>query len=247
MMELRAHGLRQAAIAKRIGMSEKAVRNWLKRGAAPTWKRQSRRRSVFDPSAEYVLQRGPAGIHEGKQLYEEIRAQGFAATVRIVQRGCSKRLPMSHQPFLCLRQQPQNASRPTRRAFLFIREPKKLTEEEGAELALICQRSATAQKSYQLTQQFMTMLRLRRGQECESWLQAVEISHIAELSDFAHSLLKDKDAVVAGLTLPYSNGPVEAQVHKRETWSSAPCLAAPNFRSYANACSMLPDLHRDLC
>ncbi len=45
MMALRAHGLTQAAIAKRMGMSEKAVRNWLKRGAAPTWKRQFRRRS----------------------------------------------------------------------------------------------------------------------------------------------------------------------------------------------------------
>src|SRR6266566_592263 len=54
MMVLRAHGLTQAAIAKRMGMSEKAVRNWLKRGAAPTWKRQFRRRSVFDPYAAYV-------------------------------------------------------------------------------------------------------------------------------------------------------------------------------------------------
>jgi len=45
LMALRAHGLTQAAIAKRMGMSEKAVRNWLKRGAAPTWKRQFRRRS----------------------------------------------------------------------------------------------------------------------------------------------------------------------------------------------------------
>src|SRR6266700_4866725 len=45
MTALRAHGLTQAAIAKRMGMSERAVRNWLKRGVAPTWKRQFRRRS----------------------------------------------------------------------------------------------------------------------------------------------------------------------------------------------------------
>jgi DNA-directed RNA polymerase specialized sigma24 family protein len=54
LLELRAQGLTQAAIARRIGMSERAVRNWLKRGAAPTGKRQFRRRSVFDPYAEYV-------------------------------------------------------------------------------------------------------------------------------------------------------------------------------------------------
>jgi transposase len=100
---------------------------------------------------------------------------------------------------------------------LFIRDPKQLTAEKQAELELICQRSETARKTYALTQQFMTMLRLRRGQEFEAWLQAVEASHIAELSRFAHSLCKDKDAVVAGLTLSVSNGPVEALVHKRET------------------------------
>jgi transposase len=76
------------------------------------------------------------------------------------------------------------------RAFVFIRDPKDLTTEEQAELVLICQRSATAEMSYQLTQQFMSMLRLRRGQEFETWLQAVEASHISELSRFAHSLRK---------------------------------------------------------
>jgi DNA-binding NtrC family response regulator len=45
MTALRAYGLTQAEVATRMGMSERAVRNWLKRGAAPTWKRQFRRRS----------------------------------------------------------------------------------------------------------------------------------------------------------------------------------------------------------
>jgi transposase len=98
--------------------------------------------------------------------------------------------------------------------WLFIRDPKRLTSENQAELELICQHSETARKTYALTQQFMSMLRLRRGQEFETWLSAVEASHIAELHRFARSLCQDKEAVVAGLTLSYSNGPVEAQVQK---------------------------------
>ena len=74
------------------------------------------------------------------------------------------------------------------------------------------------------------------------WLSAVEASQIPELRRFAKGLLKDKSAVVAGLTLSYSNGPVEAQVQKRETWSSARCLVVPDFLCYGNACSMWPDL-----
>ena len=121
---------------------------------------------------------------------------------------------------------------------MFIRDPKQLNTEKQAELELICQRSETARKTYELTQQFMTMLRLRRGQEFEMWFSAVEASQIPELRHFAQGLLKDKSAVVAGLTLSYSNGPVEAQVQKRETWSNVLCLAVPNFLCYGNACSM---------
>jgi transposase len=71
---LRAQGLTQVALAERVGMSEKAVRTWLKQGRAPTWKRQSRRRSEFDPYAAYVFQRWQEGVHQAKALYEEIRA-----------------------------------------------------------------------------------------------------------------------------------------------------------------------------
>ncbi len=98
--------------------------------------------------------------------------------------------------------------------WLFIRDPKQLTTKKQGELELICQRSETARKTYELTQQFMRMLRLRRGQDFERWLSAVKASQIPELRRFATGLLKDKSAVVAGLTLSYSNGPVEAQVQK---------------------------------
>src|SRR5713226_9650192 len=69
MTTLRAQGVTQREVAKRMGMSERAVRHWLKRGAAPTNERRFRRRSVFDPYAQYVLQRWQDGIHEAKQLY----------------------------------------------------------------------------------------------------------------------------------------------------------------------------------
>lgn len=104
-------------------MSEKAVRTWLKRGAAPTWKRQLRRRSVFDPYAAYVLERWQEGVHEAKQLYEEIRAQGFPRTVRIVQRFVQA---LADDPLrtLFLKPRQQNASRRTMRpgySFVILR------------------------------------------------------------------------------------------------------------------------------
>ena len=213
MRELRAQGLTQEEVATRMGMSLRAVRTWLKQEAAPTWKRHSRRRSVFDPYAAYVLQRWQDRIHEAKQLYEEILAQGFPGKIRIVQRFVQA---LRDNPEKIALSPATGADRFSSKTatWLFIRDPAQLTSKKQAELELICQHSETARLTYLLTQQFMTMLRLRRGQNFEAWLSAVEASHIPELHRFAQGLLKDKDAVVAGLTLSYSNGPVEAQVHK---------------------------------
>ena len=164
MTALRAHGFTQAAIAKRMGMSEKTVCTWLKRGVAPTWKRQFRRRSTFDPYAAYVLQRWQEGVHEGKQLYEEIRAQGFAGSIRTGQHFV-----------LALREEPEKITLAPATAaerfssntatWLFIRDPAQLTPQQQASLKLICQRSETARQTSALTQQFMRMLRKLRGQE----------------------------------------------------------------------------------
>jgi len=213
MATLRAQGLTQREVAKRMGMSERAVRTWLKRGAAPTNERHFRRRSVFDPYAAYVLERWQDGIHEARQLYEEIQAQGFSGTVRIVQRFVQALRDKPEKITLAPATGADRFSSKTA-TWLFIRDPKQLTTQKQAELELICQRSETARKTYALTQQFMSMLRLRRGQDFEIWLSAVEASSIPQLRRFAQGLLKDKNAVVAGLTLSYSNGPIEAQVHK---------------------------------
>src|SRR5260221_3020202 len=200
MTTLRAQGLTQREVAKGMGMSERAVRTWLKRGAAPTNERPFPRRSVFDPYAAYVLERWQDGIHEAKQLYEEIQAQGFSGTVRIVQRFVQALRDDPEKITLARATGADRFSSKTA-AWLFIRDPKQLTPEKQAELELICRRSQTARKTYELIQQFISMLRLRRGQEFETWLQAVEASHIPELCRFAHGLCKDKDAVLAGLTL----------------------------------------------
>lgn len=211
---LRAQGLLQREIAKRVGMSERSVRTWLKQGQAPTWKRRFRRSSLFDPYAAYVLERWQAGVREGTQLYEEIRAQGFSGTVRIVQRFL---LALQADPVTSKDLPAPSAAdqfSTNKAVWLFIRDPKQLTPEEQAEVDLICERSETAAQTYRLTQAFVTMLRRRQGQDFQTWVEAVEASPIPELRRFARGLLRDKAAVVAALTQSYSNGPTEAQVHK---------------------------------
>ena len=67
---------------------------------------------------------------------------------------------------------------------------------------------------YELAQDFMQMLRRREGKRLDAWLNQVKASHLPELKRFARSIQRDKDAVLAGLTLPQSNGVVEGKINK---------------------------------
>jgi transposase len=101
-----------------------------------------------------------------------------------------------------------------RATWLFLRKPDDLDESEQEELALIRRASPSSEAAYRLTQAFMRMIRERRGEGLDSWLEEVEASHLPEFESFAAGVRKDKAAVFAGLTLPWSNGPVEGHVNR---------------------------------
>jgi len=98
--------------------------------------------------------------------------------------------------------------------WLFIRKSKDLTDEEQTRLSALRQASALIETIYGLVQDFLIMVREQQGERLDGWLDAIQASQIPELQSFAQGIQRDKEAVVAGLTQLYSNGPVEAQVHK---------------------------------
>jgi transposase len=64
-----------------------------------------------------------------------------------------------------------------------------------------------------LARVFAEILRERLGADAfEAWAVAAERSTVGELRGFATSLRRDRAAVVAGLTVPWSSGSVEGNV-----------------------------------
>ena len=63
-----------------------------------------------------------------------------------------------------------------------------------------------------LSQAFLAMVRERRGGDLEAWMAEATSSGIDALARFARGLKDDLIAIQAGLTLVWSNGPVEGQV-----------------------------------
>lgn len=190
------------------------MRTWLKQAGAPVHRREGAHRSLFDPYASYVLDRWQAGVRDGKQLYAEIQQLGFAGSLRLVYTFLQT-LRDTRRPYTAVvPSSPAERFSAHHAVWLFIRDPNTLTAREQEQLALIRAASAEAEAAYALVRDFLTMVHQREGARLDSWIQAVQVSQIPELLQFVTGILKDKDAVVAGLTLTYSNGPVEAQVQK---------------------------------
>lgn len=97
---------------------------------------------------------------------------------------------------------------------LFVRDTTTLDETEQQELLLIQLASPTAQQAYLLVQAFMQMIRERTGEQLDTWLSEVQASHIPEFDSFATGIQRDKTAVLAGLTLSWSNGPLEGNINR---------------------------------
>jgi transposase len=80
-------------------------------------------------------------------------------------------------------------------------EPLRLGDEEMAH-------------TYQLVQDFRTMVTQRQVAFLGRWLKEVQESGIPELGSLAAGIYRDYDAVYGALETSYSNGQTEAQVHR---------------------------------
>src|SRR5262249_43377800 len=97
-------------------------------------------------------------------------------------------------------------------AWLLVRRPDKLEDEDRLLLERLCAKCLDVQVAYGLAQDFITMVRERKADVLEGWFTRADASAIGELQSFVAGLERDKPAVVAALSLPYSNGQVEGQI-----------------------------------
>src|SRR5579859_2440132 len=58
------------------------------------------------------------------------------------------------------------------------------------------------------------MVRERTGERLEEWLGKVKSSRLQAFQTFVKGVQNDKEAVLAGLTLPWNNGPLEGHVNR---------------------------------
>ena len=170
--------------------------------------------SQLDRYLPYLRGRWEEGCHNIALLFRELVEQGYKGSYESVRDNMVRLLPQG-------RKMPVDSSLktpalpPAREAsFLFILRPTDLEAEEQEMLTRLRLLHPGVDLAYELIQQFAQMLRTRTGGKLDAWLTQVAESHIPELLNFAKGIEQEKQAVVAGLTLPQNNGLVEGKVNK---------------------------------
>ena len=224
IVTLQKQGLKSAEIALQLGVTPRTVQRWIATNIPYSGPRRQRPR-LIDPYEAYLLSRWHQGCRNGAHLERELRAKGYKGSGRALYRYLERLEPSGFsahkqgslsvprqtvfiQPNPLLTLSAQQAT------WLFFRRSEDLKKEEQEHLRLLRQASPHLEAAYQLVEAFLHMVRERTGEQLDAWLSKVEASHLEAFASFVTGIQQDKDAVLAGLTLPWSNGPLEGNVNR---------------------------------
>lgn len=186
----------------------------------PTWTIRGPLHTLLDPYLAYLKQRWTEGCHNGSQLYRELKQQGYTRSRALVGRWVARMRKQEPTPSKDGTAPPKVKPKITRpwsaryASWLLLKAPEALSAEEKAALERMLQASVVVWCAYGFAQSFVRMVRYQFSKALDPWLRAVTENKIPELSGLAQSIGQDKAAVLAALSLPWSNGQVEGQVNR---------------------------------
>ncbi len=206
--ELLAQGHSRRAIARHLGWGLNTV---LRYAAAARWQdtfRENRPRSSrLDPYKPYLERRFAAACTSITRLHSELVAEHATVTYAMVRAHIAtlRGAPSAAPP------RPPTVRQVT--GWLTLH-PAALTEEERAGLKDVLTRCPELDSAAGHVRDFGEILSDRLGATLSTWIEAVDASQLPGLTGFALHLLRDLDAVIAGLTLDWSSGSIEGAVNR---------------------------------
>jgi transposase len=200
--------------AKKVGLARTTLRRWLANGTHAVAREKFKPLVAFIP---YIEQRWQEGVTNRKELFRELVSQGFT--------GCYLTLYHYTNEFIGKTFTPRQVQQPIKAKHytllenlqLFSKKSDTLDDDEVRHLTHLTATFPEAKACYDFVQRFHKLIcKVEKHPEAvlDKWVKEVKQSTVIELQRFANGLEQDKAAVVAALTLPWSNGQTEGQVNK---------------------------------
>ena len=221
---LRRQGASGQAIARQLGIGRCTVFRYLRVSGFPERKaRSDRGRSVLTPYKAYLLQRWNDGCHEALRLFEELKSHGYSGSyvtvARYAQRlraaqGLAPRQRRVAQPLPVVVELTHPPLTVRQAAWLVLRRSEKRTHGDEHLLVQLHTQHTEVAEAIELAQDFAQLVRKRTPQRLDAWLTRAAKSSLVAFQRFAKRLRDDYAAVKAGVTLSWSNGPVEGHINR---------------------------------
>ena len=168
---------------------------------------QHNRTSALDEYKPYLDDRWNEGCTNAWKLWEEIIPLGYKGSYGIVSAYIRKKRT-SPRPVTAQPPAPRVVTR------WILSRPETLTETEQLRLKAVLASCPELDALTGHVRSFATMLTERQGQRLPDWLNAVRQDNLPSLHTLAAGIDRDRDAVIAGLTLPWNSGVVEGHVNR---------------------------------
>ena len=95
-----------------------------------------------------------------------------------------------------------------------LRRADQRTAVESQQLTQLRAQPGELAEAITLTEDFVQLIRQRQGAQLDPWLERAAQSALGVFQRFAQGLRDDYAAVKAGMTLPWSTGPVEGHINR---------------------------------
>ena len=217
VVALHAKGWSKSRIARTLGLDRGTVHGWLKAGRLPTWQQPSGD-STVEVHGDYLRRRWDEGCHNGVRLWREIRERGFAGGASTVRDWLRRLRAANPQPAGSMPAWKTPSGR--RAAWLVVADPDEIDGTERKFVDALIAGSAELAHLIALAREFRAMVRKQQEERLDDWLVAAERTAFA---GFVGGLRRDLAAVRAGLSLPWSTGPVEGQICRLKTIKRTMC------------------------
>jgi hypothetical protein len=162
----------------------------------------------LDDHKPYLHQRWNSGCTNISQLHREVTARGYRGSYATVYDYLR---PFKGQPAPPAVPAPPKVRHITR---WILRDPACPDDDEQASLTSVRAQCPHLDALAGHVTEFAKILTGRRGEQLDAWIAAASAGDQPDLRPFTTGLKRDYQAVLNGLTLPYSSGKVEGNVNR---------------------------------
>jgi transposase len=200
-------GCSLSAIGRQLHLDRATVRRFVRAaGVADLLVAATHRASILDEFTSYLHQRWNDGCHDVPRLHAELQALGYGGSIQTVRRYLRPFKVTGTSP------PPRSAPRPRRVVRWIMTDPGHLQAEDALSLKEIRAACPELDAVVGHVRDFAAVMRDLCGERLGEWMERVLADDLPALHCLVRGFQRDLDAVIAGLSTPYSSGQVEGQI-----------------------------------